>query len=78
MGYPRIPISHLKNIFKNYDLREKIIFIHNQTNFEKELKNTSYYDLFNESFAGIFGHCTDKGNELIAINIGKSILSLTD
>lgn len=78
MGYPRIPISQLKNIFKNSDLREKIIFIQNQTNFEKELKNTSYYDLFNDSFAGIFGHCTDKGNELIAINIGKSILSLTD
>jgi len=39
-----------------------------------ELKKISYNDYFTDMFAGDFGHCTRKGNRLLAENIANVIL----
>ena len=42
--------------------------------FKDALRKASYREYFNDMFAGDFGHCTPKGNRLLAENIAKVIL----
>ncbi|HSV42984.1 MAG TPA: GDSL-type esterase/lipase family protein [Candidatus Bathyarchaeia archaeon] len=73
MQYPLRDIEPLKKIFwKDYP----IIFVENKKNFQAALEKTDYYKLFSDSFAGDFGHCTKKGNALIAQHLAEVILSL--
>lgn len=73
MQYPLRDIEPLKKIFwKDYP----IIFVENKKNFEAALEKIDYYKLFSDSFAGDFGHCTKKGNALIAQNLAEVLLSL--
>ena len=65
MQYPLRNITPLKQVFNN----NQIIFIDNQELFESKLNNTNYNEYFVDSFAGDFGHCTKKGNYLIAENV---------
>ena len=46
----------------------------NEGVFENALKECSYKDLFKDMYAGNFGHCTQKGNKLLAENIANAIL----
>ena len=46
----------------------------NKEVFKEALKNGSYEDYFEDRFAGDFGHCTGKGNYILAENVAKSIL----
>ncbi|MGE5197833.1 MAG: tetratricopeptide repeat protein, partial [Deltaproteobacteria bacterium] len=69
--YPCRDIEPLKNIFED---KEGIIFVDNEDLFKTALKHSSYDDYFIDHFAGDFGHCTKKGNRLLADNVANAIL----
>jgi len=70
--YPMRNIDPLKQIFQGQ--AEGIVFIDNEKIFKDALKQESYSDYFKDIFGGDFGHCTDKGNKLIAKNLADVIL----
>lgn len=51
-----------------------VILVDNQQVFEEALKEYSYDDLFSDRFAGDFGHCTPKGNSVLAGHVAEKIL----
>ncbi len=71
MQYPILDINELKKMFEG---NNNIIFVSNEENFKKALETGKYDDYFIDSFAGDFGHCTPKGNKLIAENVADAIL----
>lgn len=71
--YPVRNVVNLKRMFPNPD---GIIFVDNETVFKTALEAGSYGDLFTDCFAGDFGHCTPRGNRLLAENIAASVLPL--
>ena len=74
MQYPTLSVLPYKKYLKDY---KNIIFVSNEENFKKALKNKKYFEIFQDSFAGEFGHCTEYGNKLIAknlVNIIKKII----
>lgn len=70
MSYPTLPVFPYKLFFKKFN---NIYYVDNQEIFEKELKNNLYFNIFKDSFAGNFGHCTDYGNKLISENLANTI-----
>ncbi len=70
--YPMRNVEPLKNIFQD-DMKD-IIFVDNERIFEKVLKQENHKNYFTDMFAGDFGHCTEKGNRLLAENIANVIL----
>ena len=73
MQYPMRSIEPLRQIFSKQN--RGIIFVDNEHIFKEAVRKGSYSDFFTDSFGGNFGHCTDKGNSLIAKNITKTILT---
>ena len=71
--YPCRSIEPLKNIFKNKD---GIIFVDNENTFKDALRQGNYSEYFNDRFAGDFGHCTRRGNRLLAENVANAILRI--
>lgn len=69
--YPVRSVESLKKIFES---REGIIFVDNEKVFKEALKKRSYKEYFIDIFGGDFGHCTYKGNRLLAGNIANVIL----
>lgn len=69
--YPLQSIEPLKRIFQR---QEGIIFVDNEYLFKEAIQKTNYKDYFIDMFAGDFGHCSDRGNELLAKNIASAIL----
>jgi len=53
---------------------EDIIFVDNEMTFKNALKQSRCDEYFADMFAGDFGHCTPRGNRLLAKNIADSIL----
>ncbi|MBR3628840.1 MAG: hypothetical protein IKN42_08385 [Elusimicrobia bacterium] len=78
MSYPTMPIQQMKDLFINTSIKNRIIFVSNEKNFNNALTKQQYTDLFTDTFAGSFGHCTDLGNTMIAENVGKVILEITN
>jgi hypothetical protein len=64
-------VEPLKKIFEQ---DESIIFVDNESVFKEALQKASYNEYFVDMFAGDFGHCTKKGNRLLAENIANTIL----
>ena len=50
--------------------------VDNEQTFKNALKEKSFDQLFTDSFAGEFGHCTREGNRILAENIAKSVYPL--
>ena len=71
MQYPMRSIKPLKKMLKPHD---SIIFVDNERVFKEVLEQAIYEEYFMDSFAGDFGHCTRKGNRLLAENITDIIL----
>jgi len=70
--YPMRNIEALKKIFQgNID---GILFVDNEKAFKEAVKEGSYKEYFRDMFGGDFGHCTEKGNRLLAGNIANVIL----
>jgi hypothetical protein len=70
MQYPLRNVDPLKNIFEE---EEGVIFISNEENFEKKVKENGYEEYFVDKFGGDFGHCTDKGNYIIAESVYEKL-----
>ena len=70
MQYPTLSVLPYKIYLKDY---KNIIFVSNEENFKKALKNKKYFEIFIDSFGGDFGHCTEYGNKLIAKNLTEVI-----
>ncbi|HTY44744.1 MAG TPA: tetratricopeptide repeat protein [Patescibacteria group bacterium] len=70
--YPMRDIGPLKRVFQ--DNAEGIIFVDNEKLFKDAVKGNGYNTYFRDMFGGDFGHCTDKGNRLLAENIANAIL----
>jgi tetratricopeptide (TPR) repeat protein len=70
--YPMRSIQSLKNIFQ--DDNNGIVFVDNEKLFKDAVKQDGYEVYFKDMFAGDFGHCTEKGNLLLAKNIANMIL----
>ena len=66
MQYPLRDPKQLKAIFGP---RSGVPIISNRENFKEALKHLSYQNLFIDRFAGDFGHCTARGDALIAANV---------
>ena len=73
--YPRRQVEGLRFMF---DSPEDVIFVDNKAVFDEAVKNTGYRDYFYDDFAGDFGHCTAKGNALLAENVARTILKHID
>ena len=71
--YPMRSINLLKRIFKENG-EEGIIFVDNESVFKNAVKKSSYKEYFKDIFAGDFGHCTPRGNRLLAENVAQTIL----
>jgi len=65
----------IESLKKMLEDRENIVFVDNETVFKEALKQGKYGNCFTDSFGGEFGHCTPKGNRLLAENIGNIILN---
>jgi tetratricopeptide (TPR) repeat protein len=70
--YPMRSIEPLKKIFQGNE--QGIVFVDNEMIFKDVVEKTSYSDYFSDAFGGDFGHCTNKGNKLLAENIANAIL----
>jgi tetratricopeptide (TPR) repeat protein len=69
--YPVRNVAPLKRIFEK---DKGVIFVDNERVFKEALRKGSYKEYFRDMFAGDFGHCTVKGNTLLAQNIADVIL----
>ena len=65
--YPMRGLEPLRKMFQGRD--DGIIFVDNENIFRDAVKRSSLQEYFLDLFAGDFGHCTDKGNRLLAGNI---------
>jgi hypothetical protein len=50
------------------------LVVSNELNFKKAVEKEGYDQIFVDRFAGDFGHCSQKGNLLLAENIKSVIL----
>ncbi len=71
MQYPMRSIRPLKNIFQE---EENMIFVDNEKIFKDAVSKEGYNEYFRDMVGGNFGHCTEKGNRLLAENITNVIL----
>ena len=69
--YPMRSTDPLKKIFGK---DEGVIFVDNKTIFKEMVKRSGLKEVFLDMFGGDFGHCTQKGNKLLATNIADVIL----
>jgi len=69
--YPMRNVSSLKMLLDNND---DVIFVDNEKVFKNAITKYKSQMLFSDMFAGDFGHCTPKGNKLLAANLARVIL----
>ncbi len=72
MQYPVRSTIPLKEMLKDYE--DSIIFVDNQKIFEDAIERSNYNEYFTDNFGGDFGHCTIKGNTLLAEHLANIIL----
>ena len=70
--YPLRPVGALQEIFQGR--AEGIVFVDNERIFKDAVEKDGYDVYFDDTFAGDFGHCTAKGNRLLAENIADTIV----
>ncbi|MFA6217614.1 MAG: tetratricopeptide repeat protein [Candidatus Omnitrophota bacterium] len=69
--YPMRSISPLKKIFEE---ENDVVFVDNEAVFKEMGRKAELKEIFSDLFAGDFGHCTKKGNQLLSENIANVIL----
>ncbi len=70
--YPVRRIEPLKQLLGE---NPAIVYVDNEKLFKKAIQTHSYDYLFQDSFAGDFGHATPEGNRILANNIATAILN---
>jgi lysophospholipase L1-like esterase len=73
LQYPLRSVNELRELFKN---PEDVIFVSNEKVFKDAVAQGGYFTYFIDMFGGEFGHCTVKGNKLLAENVKESIKDL--
>ena len=76
MQYPMRDLTPLRQVFAPKNGTNNLndpLFIDNQGIFIQAVADEGYSAYFVDSFAGDFGHCTRKGNRLIALNIVNTL-----
>ena len=68
------PVRSIEPLKKMLEDKDGIIFVDNEIVFKKALEQVSYDEYFTDMLGGDFGHCTLKGNGLLAKNIANTIL----
>lgn len=68
------PLRDIRPIKEMLGQDNHVVFVDNKGSFEEVIKKEGYDTYFTDRFAGDFGHCTVKGNHLLASNIAKAIL----
>ncbi len=71
--YPLQPITQLHQLLAG---QKNTVFVGNEENFEKALTQMPYTDVFVDNFAGIFGHTTALGSQMIASAAADVIVTL--
>jgi tetratricopeptide (TPR) repeat protein len=69
--YPMRDINMLKSMFVD---SEGVIFVDNEKFFKDAVKESNFNEYFIDKMFVDFGHCTSKGNKLLAENIAKAIM----
>jgi hypothetical protein len=67
--YPVRSVEPLKKM-----VGEDAAFVDNEKVFKDALKKANYDEYFSDLFGGDFGHCTPKGNRLLAQQVASVIL----
>ncbi len=73
MQYPLLSVASLRKLL---DYREDVLYLENRTNFETALLESGYRNVFSDSFAGSFGHLTDRGNMVLAENVAAALTAM--
>jgi len=71
MQYPMLGVGTLKKMFPDDN---NIIFIDNEVVFKEAVKKDGYNVYFSDMFGGGFGHCTPKGNKLLAEHVASVLI----
>ncbi|MBN2407359.1 MAG: tetratricopeptide repeat protein [Elusimicrobia bacterium] len=69
--YPLLSVKPLEELFESVD---NMAFVNNEQIFKDAVAKEGYYAYFLDMNAGEFGHCTDKGNMLLAENIARVVV----
>ncbi len=68
--YPMRSVETLKRVFGP---GTGVIFVDNENTFKDAVEREGSKEYFVDMFAGDFGHCTTKGNRLLAKNIADAL-----
>ncbi len=71
VAYPDRSVKPLKEIFQD---DKDVMFVSNEKTFKEAVRREGYGAYFVDAAGGDFGHCTQKGNRLLARNIADVIL----
>ncbi|MFC1699381.1 tetratricopeptide repeat protein [Candidatus Omnitrophota bacterium] len=71
LQYPMCSVQPLKKVLGS---DPGLLFVDNETIFKQTVQQEGYQEYFEDNFGGEFGHCTAKGNRLMAENVAKVIL----
>jgi len=74
MQYPLLSVESLRKLL-NY--RDDVTYLENRINFEEALLEAGYRDLFQDTFAGAFGHLSPRGNLLVAENVANTLARMS-
>jgi len=69
--YPVRAVESLKRLVGD---GSGVVFVDNEKVFKDALRENNYKDIFTDFFGGDFGHCTAKGNYILAENIANVIV----
>lgn len=67
------PLLSVKSLQKLLDYRDDVTYLENRENFEAALLQASYREIFQDNFAGAFGHLSPRGNMLVAENVAGAL-----
>lgn len=70
MQYPLLSVESLRKLL---DYRDDVTYLGNRENFEAALLDARYREIFEDNFAGSFGHLSPRGNRLVAENVADAL-----
>ncbi|MCC6758869.1 MAG: hypothetical protein IT395_04505 [Candidatus Omnitrophica bacterium] len=74
LSYPLRSLSEATNILEGIAGGDLAVQVDNEKVFKDAVAQGRYEDYFIDRFAGDFGHCTPKGNHVLAENVAEAIL----
>jgi len=69
------PLNNVDELKQHFEVRENMIFVDNNMSFAEAVRKEGYDAYFIDKSLGIFGHCSPKGNMLLARNIADAVVN---